>query len=385
MLIFMLPLNLINSILSLIKTSRLQDMGLILFLCTGLMGCTIPSSFFRPSAVDGPGRVVSFTLQDLTQNVMLDFGQKIGSTELPAALRDAEPVSFDKIDVDDRISVIVFEPNTSARSVLGGAGGKTDLLVNVPVDAAGMLNVPFAGVVKAQGLTLEQLNQKLLSQLRRVVLDPQLQVFVQERASKLVTVQGLAGKSGRYALDRRMQRLSHVLAQVAPDQKNPEMLQVAVRRGDIVGRMRLADVYEDLRLDIPLHADDSIVIREVMHNVSVLGAVNQQGPHRIPRRQFSVLDAIALAGGMNEERADPSAVFLFRQSELEESQRSNRWPVIYRLDLGRPEVVLIAKRTLVSDNDVILIGDASFTDVRKVSAALNAILGGARLIYQVSR
>jgi polysaccharide export outer membrane protein len=385
MLIFMLPLNFINIILSWFKTSRLQAMGLILFFCTGLMGCTIPSSFFRPSAVDGPGRVVPFTLQDLTQDIVLGWGPKIDLSELPAALRDAEPVSFDKIDVDDRISVIVFEPNTSARSVLGGVGGKTDLLVNVPVDAAGMLNVPFAGVVKAQGLTLEQLNQKLLSQLRRVVLDPQLQVFVQERASKLVTVQGLAGKSGRYALDRRMQRLSHVLAQVAPDQKNPEMLQVAVRRGDIVGRMRLADVYEDLRLDIPLHADDSIVIREVIHNVSVLGAVNQQGPHRIPRRQFSVLDAIALAGGMNEERADPSAVFLFRQSELEESQRSNRLPVIYRLDLGRPEVMLIAKRTLVSDNDVILIGDASFTDVRKVSAALNAILGGARLIYQVSR
>jgi len=269
--------------------------------------------------------------------------------------------------------------------VLGGGGGKTDLLINVPVDAAGMLNVPFAGIVKAQGLTLEQLNQKLLGQLRRVVLDPQLQVFVQERASKLVTVQGLAGKSGRYALDRRMQRLSHVLAQVAPDQKNPEMLQVAVRRGDLVGRMRLADLYEDNRLDIPLHADDSIVIRELMHNVSVLGAVNQQGPQRIPRRQFSVLDAIALAGGMNEERADPSAVFLFKQSELEESQRSNRLPVIYRLDLGRPEVMLIAKRTLVSDNDVILIGDASFTDLRKLSSALNAILGGARLIYQVSR
>jgi polysaccharide export outer membrane protein len=259
------------------------------------------------------------------------------------------------------------------------------LLVNVPVDSAGMLNVPFAGVVKAQGLSLDQLNQKLLIQLRHVVLDPQVQVFVQERASKLVTVQGLAVKSGRYALDRRMHRLSHLFAQVAPDQKNPEMLQVSVRRGDLVGLMRLADLYEDSRLDIFLHPDDSIVFRELIHSVNVLGAVNRQGPQRIPRRQFSVLDAIALAGGMNEERADPSAVFLIKQFELEESLRGRRKPIIYRLDLGRPEVVLIAKRTLVDDSDVILIGDASFTDLRKVSSALNAVLGGARLIYQVSR
>ncbi len=385
MLICMTRMNLINSILSWSRTTRLPTMGWILIVCVGMTGCTIPGSFFRPSAVDAPVGVTQFILQDLTPDVVHEFGQNLDLSQLPLALRDAEPTSFDKIDVDDRISVSVFEPNTSARSVLGGAGGKSDLLVNIPVDAAGMLNVPFAGVVKAKGLTLEQLNQKLLAQMRRVVLDPQLQVFVQERASKLVTVQGLAGKSGRYALDRRMQRLSHVLAQVAPDQKNPEMLQVAVRRGDLVGRMRLADLYEDSRLDIPLHADDSIVIRELIHNVSVLGAVNQQGPHRIPRRQFSVLDAIALAGGMNEERADPSAVYLFKQSELEESERNKRWPVIYRLNLGRPEVMLIAKRTLVSDNDVILIGDASFTDVRKVSSALNAVLGGARLIYQVSR
>lgn len=378
-------MNAIYSIQEWSRTGRFGSMGLILLLCVGVTGCTIPTSFFRPSAVDEPGQSAQFTLQDLTQYASPDSGNRVGLSEFPPALSGAEPVSFDKIDVDDRISVSVFEPNTSARSVLGGAGGKTDLLVNVPVDSAGMLNVPFAGVVKAQGLSLDQLNQKLLTQLRRVVLDPQVQVFVQERASKLVTVQGLAVKSGRYALDRRMHRLSHLLAQVAPDQKNPEMLQVSVRRGDLVGLMRLADLYEDSRLDIHLHPDDSIVFRELIHSVNVLGAVNRQGSQRIPRRQFSVLDAIALAGGMNEERADPSAVFLFKQFDLEESLRGKRKPIIYRLDMGRPEVVLIAKRTLVGDNDVILIGDASFTDLRKVSSALNAVLGGARLIYQVSR
>jgi polysaccharide export outer membrane protein len=354
-----------------------------LLLIWGVQGCTLPSSFFRPRVIEEARPLAAFEVQTLDAHVLDKMPRNAHAPDVSATFLDAPPSNFDQIDVDDRLTVAMYEPGTGVRTVLG-SGGRTELLTNAQVDASGMLNIPYVGPIKAQGLTVEQLRQQLHSRLKRVVLDPQIQVSLGERASKLVTVQGLASKGGRYPLDRGTQRLSHLLAQVAPDQKNPEMLQILLRRNSLSARMRLAEIYNDPRLDVHLHAGDSIFLSEVVQNVSVLGAVNVQGQLRIPRRQFSVLDAIALARGMNEDRADPSAVFLFRQSEIETRLHQRQKPVVYRIDLSQPEVLLLARQVQVSDNDVLLIGDASFTDVRKVAASLNAILTGTTRLLDLA-
>lgn len=348
-------------------------------LVLGLSGCAIPRGGFKTGDMileDAPA-VEAFVVEPISASVISRYSKPL-TASFSKELIGAMDVRFDTLEADDRVTISIWEPVAAPQTFSMGQGGKTDLGEFV-IDESGYVHVPYAGAIKAAGRTIEQLQKDIVASLKRVVLNPQVQVRVIERGSKVVTVQGMSGKGGRYPLDSRVRRLSHVLALAAPDQKNPEMLQVAIRREGISEEVRLSDIYRDASLDIALRPGDSIFISEVSEHVSILGASGAQGQYRIASRNFSVLDAIAEAKGLEDERADPRAVFLFRQDMQIES--FDKRPVIYQVDLSRPEVVFLARSLPVRDKDVIYIGDASLTDLRKVSSAISLfILSASRAL-----
>jgi len=164
-----------------------------------------------------------------------------------------------------------------------------------------------------------------------------------------------------------------LLADVAPDQKNPEMLDVTVRRGGMVGRARLSDIYADPALDIPLRPGDSVILNQVVEHVTVLGAAGVQGQVQVPKRDFNVMEALGEARGLSEDVADPRAVFLMRAQADPAAP-----PIVYQFDMRRPETVVLARRFIVRDNDAILISSAPFAQTRKVLSAFAQSLTGLR-------
>jgi polysaccharide export outer membrane protein len=346
----------------------------------GLGGCTIPRGVFKTSGMvlESDAAPDAFVVEPISASMISRFSQPV-TASFSKELISAKDVRFDTLEVDDRVNISIWEPVAAPQTFSVGQGGKTDF-GEIIVDDLGFVHVPYAGALKAAGRTVEQLQKDIVASLKRVVLNPQVQVRVVERGSKIVTVQGMSGKSGRYQLDSRVRRLSHVLALAAPDQKSPEMLQVAIRRDGMSEQVRLSDLYRDTSLDIALRPNDSIIVSEVSEHVNILGASGAQGQYRITSRSYSVLDAIAEAKGLEDERADPRAVFLFRQNS--QLDPAGERPVIYQIDLSRPEVVFLARNLPARDKDVIYIGDASLTDLRKVSTAISLFIIGSSRAFQ---
>lgn len=345
---------------------------IVVFVAFGLSGCAIPRGVFKTDSMilEGAAAADAFVVEPISASVISRYSKPLTSS-FSKELISAMDVRFDTLESDDRISVSIWEPVAGSQTFTVGQGGKTDF-GDIVIDESGYIYIPYLGPVKAAGHTVEQLQKDIVAGLKRVVFNPQVQVRIVERGSKIVTVQGMSGKGGHYSLEPRVRRLSHVLALAAPDQKNPEMLQVAVRRGGVSEQVRLSDIYRDASLDIALRPGDSIFISEILEHVNILGASGVQGQYRIASRNFSVLDAIAEAKGLEDDRADPRAVFLFRQDIQLESV--SKRPIIYQVDLSRPEVVFLARNLPVRDKDVIYIGDASLTDLRKISSAISLFI-----------
>ncbi len=82
--------------------------------------------------------------------------------------------------------------------------GVKDLEREVRVSSSGSISLPLIGMVKAAGLTSQELEAELATQLAKDYLqNPQVSVFIKEYTSQRVTVEGEVKKPGIYPLKGR--------------------------------------------------------------------------------------------------------------------------------------------------------------------------------------
>jgi polysaccharide export outer membrane protein len=336
-------------------------------------GCSgMPRAVSSLSEVQEASRQGTITLVPVTAASLPPAPAPQGG--FPAALMSAEEFAYERIGPGDRLSVRIWEGGTA--TVFTGESGSN--LGDMTVDEGGQLYFPYIGAIRVAGMTAPEVRDRVIRRLRTVVLRPQVDIRVAERRSSLVTVQGDAAKTGTYPIERGRTRLGALLAEVAPNQKNPEMLNVTVRRNGVVGQVRLSDVYKEAVLDIALQPGDSIIINEVTENITVLGAAGIQGQVRIPERNFTVVDALGQARGLNPEVADPRGVFVMRAPPQPGSP-----PLVYQFDMRRPEAIALANRFVLRDEDAVLISNASWAQTRQVIAAFAQGMGSVRSVAAV--
>lgn len=80
----------------------------------------------------------------------------------------------------------------------------SDMSRTVRVNSHGLISLPLIGVVKAGGLTAQELEAAIAQKLSQSLLqDPQVSVFIKEFVSQRVTVEGSVTKPGVYPLTGR--------------------------------------------------------------------------------------------------------------------------------------------------------------------------------------
>lgn len=346
---------------------RLEGNLLWLTAALAIGGCGMPRAVSSYSDVQHASAAGQIELVPVTAATIPAATAKTDAG-FPAEFTNQPPLAYGRLGPGDRLNIKVIESGTP--TVFTNAGGD---LGELSVDEAGMVYLPYAGGLKVTGMTVPEARAQIVRRLSTVVLNPQIDIRVLENRSKLVSVQGAATKTGSFVIDRGRTRLGELLAEAAPDQKNPEMLEVTVRRGDSVGTARLSDIYSKPALDIALRPGDSIIVREIVENVTVLGATGVQGQVRVPKRNFNVLDAIGEARGLSEDYADPRAIYVVRAKADQPAK-----PLVYQFDLRQPENIELARRFVLRDQDAIMVSSAPFAQTKKVLSTFVQGLGGLR-------
>src|SRR5918993_1032687 len=146
------------------------------------------------------------------------------AASFPQEFLEAQPIDYELLGPGDILKIRVWESGTPTLFVSNGGD-----LGDVAVDENGRIYLPHVGSLNASGKSIAQLRAQVGARLRTMVRGPQVDIRPGELRSKLVSVQGNAAKGGTYTIERGRTRLGELLGQVAPDLKNPEMLEVTVR------------------------------------------------------------------------------------------------------------------------------------------------------------
>lgn len=343
--------------------------------CAGLPSSGPPSAALEPAA-GGAVRVLDI---DEAAIGRLRDGER--GALLSAVFADAGPERY-AIGAGDVVEVTVWEAPPAA--LFGGGpadprqGPASSRAIAFPeqmVERDGSISIPFAGQIQAAGRSPQQLQAEIVRKLQGKANLPQALVRVIRNNTAYVTVVGEVAASTRMPLTARGERVLDALAAAGGVRQPVNKMTLQLTRGMRVQDLPLDAVIRDPRQNIALRPGDVLTLLYQPLSLSVLGAAGKNQEISFETQGISLAQALARAGGLDDARADASGVFLFR---LEPAART---PVVYRLDLRRPDSFLLAQRFPVRDHDLLFVSTAPAVELQKF---LNIVLTAAYPLANVA-
>ena len=132
----------------------------------------------------------------------------------------------------------------------------------VQVDAEGRITFPFAGSVAVSGRTTSEIETVLAERLRANYLrNPQVSVMLKENVSKLLTVEGLVNRPGRYPVVGQMSLLQ-IMALSGSTTEYAKLDDVVIFR--TVNGEKLAALYDLKAIRRGQYADPEVFANDVV-------------------------------------------------------------------------------------------------------------------------
>lgn len=351
----------------------------VLFLvCTVLASCGIISRSgptareIRSGSVENGGDV---HIIDVTDEVA-DLASRDQSLGFSTAFLNAGAPSVDTIHSGDILAITIWE--NVDNGVFATQGQRVTTLPALRVDQLGNIFVPYAGTIRANGRTGDDLRQDITRQLAPQTPDPQVEVRREAGDGATVSILGGVTGQGVFPITAINRRLTGMIANAGGISLDPSIVKITIRRGQHLGQIWLQDLFDNPGNDIPLHSGDRIFIEKDERYFVSLGATGQR---RIgfSTNKPTAIEALATVGGLQGGTSNPKGIFVFRVEPPEIANRVlGRTDIIepqrfvYVLDLTTETTMFTPQNFHIVDQDTIFVTEAPYVAFRKV---LGTVLG----------
>src|SRR5258708_28925701 len=95
-----------------------------------------------------------------------------------------------------------------------------------------------------------------------------------------------------------------------------------------------------------------------------LGAVMKSGNVEMTKANLSLLEALGNVGGLKDERANKTGVYVFRMGDLQNNPTARAR--VFRLDLFQPVSIFVAQQFPFQARDVIYVTNAPLYEYHKI-------------------
>lgn len=342
-------------------------------LVAGLSACSILSGSgpTRGAILDGgqqPDGQRSYELIDLSADTIVPYLQGARPT-LASHVSSMEAPTVRLVPGDTlRIMFAQLAQGDSALFAPLSSGGT--LLEGIRVDGKGVISLPYVGRVKVEGLTVGETEDLLRKRLREQVVDPQVLVELVGDWSGSVLVAGAVKTPGRIGgRDGPLTILDAVNRAGGPALPAHE-INVVVRNGQTARVIPYDEVLAGKNEPLPPRSE--IVLEPSLKQFVAMGALTSPGLHSLPMRNANLLQALGIAGGLNDKAADATGVFVFRLAKDESGAAQQA--LVFRLNMRQPESIFLAKEFGVQPDDVIYVSNAPMYEWQKIITPIVQVL-----------
>ena len=300
------------------------------------------------------------------------------------------------IGVGDILNISIFEANSGGLFIPADAGSRPGNFVALPneqVDASGTINVPYAGTLRAAGLTPQELQTAIERKLANRALEPQVVVTLFDRRSGAINVLGDVNNGVRFTIDPGGERILGALARSGGVKSSAFEETVTLVRAGRSWSAQLAGIAANPSQNIQLRAGDTVYVLHEPRYFLVFGATgNASSLNTVNRRvaftdkRLTIADGLATAGGLDDATANPSSVFLYRLLPKQtlinlgvavKPNQPDLVPTILDINLRDPSGFFISNSFPLHAEDIMYVANAPAVDLQKFISVLGTLSGAA--------
>ncbi len=380
--------------------------GVVLLASAGLTGCEalpsagpsamqINSQAGKPAVVAGDSVSTVFDVVDVSHR-SAQMVANFSTTTLQRRFGIGGAAKRVVIGVGDALKVTVFEAGADG---LFSTSESKQTALDVVVQPDGTAAIPYVGTVKFAGKTLEQARQTILAGLKGKAVEPDVLVTSTTTSSRNVTVSGAVGSPSMVPLSLTGESIAEVVAKAGGPSAQPYESYVTLVRGRQTGTALLKTIIENPIENIYVEPGDQIFVTKDPRTFTVLGEVSKNSRIEFGANDLNILEAVALAGGGASDRSNAAGYFVFRYEEPEivadllgserfrqlrekgmTPNRDGRFPIVYRLDMTRPDSLIVGQTFPIKSRDVIYVSRHPAVDIDRFLQLVGRPIGTA---YQV--
>jgi len=296
------------------------------------------------------------------------------------------------LGVGDTLVVTIWEASPDGLFTSNDAGASR---IPSVVDENGYIFVPYAGRIRAAGLSIEGLRQSIQKNLVGKAVEPQVLVSLESKLSTTAVVVGDVAKPGVYPLPLRNTRLLDLVAEAGGAREATYETVVTLKRGNRSGTTRLEDLIEYPENNVLISPNDNILLSHRPRTFSAFGAVkaNQLVPFKT--KTVTMAEGLATVGGLRDERADANGVFLFRyedaalvrqlKPELADKLAGHTTvPMVYKLSFLDPKGFFMAQQFEMRDKDILYVSNHPTAELGKFLQIIAPLISNYSTVQRIT-
>lgn len=350
-------------------------------------------------SAQGKENTIGFKIVDIDAQIVANppARNEIGLLQLGAMSSNPAPARTDQIHKGDVLNIAVYEVGVSlfgSSAMIAGAGvdiraptaGTQTIAAQVRDD--GSITLPYIGTLRADDTYPDVLAERIRQRLKPLSQSPQVQVAIAQSVQNVAYVSGAISRPGRVPLTAAREHLLDVIAIAGGAQSTTAGadgldLDVHLVRGDKAVSVRLGDLRPEDLANLVILPGDRIELRRAARTFTAFGATERVSQIPFSAEKVSLAEAIARASGPADSRANAHGVYLFRIER--DSAGKMLQPIVYHIDMMKPQSYFLAQMFEMQDKDVILFANSKAGLAQKMATLLGNLFSPAMTLVYAAR
>lgn len=342
-----------------------------------------------PASIDvqsANSTVLPFAVVKLDSAVLQTL-EKFEPNYLPGIFADSRPPANIRFGIGDVVSVTIFEATAGGLYIPLEAGVRPGNFVTLPdqaVDNDGNISVPYAGAIRAAGRTNVQIQDDILSRIKRRAIDPQVVVTSSQQRSSLVSVFGEVKTPVRFPMPASgaQDRITDAITRAGGISGPGWETWVVLERNGKRATVPFANLVYFPSNNIFVQPGDRIYLYREPMKFLAFGATGTQGEFTFDAWRINLAQAVGKAGGLLDVQADPGSIFLYRREPRDVALQlgvdctkfnGDLVPIVFRVSFQDPAGYFLATKLQMRPFDLLYVANAPQVDTTKVLNFINSV------------